>query len=104
MHTLVCPHCDKTIELVGQKDLTQEYGLGPNPVTRLREEGEFPDPVLSFGNRNLWLREQAEKYLEEESRRRLGGLRADFEEIVAQLPEAEQTVARRMLAEEFRLE
>lgn len=99
MNTLRCPHCDKDIELVGQKELTEVYGLGPNPVAHQRSLGQFPEPVLSFGNRNMWLRETIEAYVEERKRERVAKLVEDFAETLASLPETEREDAVKMLSE-----
>lgn len=94
MSTLTCPHCGKRIELVGQKELTEEYGMGPNPVQHARSLGIFPDPVLSFGNRNMWLKEQIETYVEERSREKIAKLVEDFEKVIAVLPDDQRDQAR----------
>lgn len=95
--SLKCSHCGKDIELVGQKELTEEYGLGPNPVAHLRSQGRFPDPVLSFGNRNLWLRETIDTYMEERTRERIAKLVEDVQETLAALPETDRDKAVEML-------
>jgi hypothetical protein len=99
LSTLRCPNCDHDIELVGQKNLTEEYGLGPNPVAHLRQQGVFPEPALSFGNRNMWLRADIVVFLEERSRERLEKLVEDFDRTLAALPEAERKTAVKLLAD-----
>ena len=98
MSTIKCPHCGKPIELVGQKELSEDYGMGPNPVAHARTQGVFPIPILSFGNRNMWLREDIENYIESKSRERIAKLVEDFEQTIAVLPAKEQEKAREMLA------
>ena len=98
MSTLQCPHCGKTIELVGQRELTEDYGMGPNPVQHARTQGTFPIPVLQFGNRNMWLRSDIESYIEERSRERIARLVEDFEQTIAILPDKEREQARKMLS------
>lgn len=97
MSELVCPHCGKPIELVGQKELSEEYGIGPNPVQHARSLGMFPVPVLEFGNRNMWLRSQIEEYIEERSREKIAKLVQDFEQTIATLPAADREQAIEML-------
>lgn len=99
MTILRCPHCGKDIELIGQKELTEEYELGPNPVAHRRQQGVFPEPALSFGNRNMWLRGEIETYLEQQSRERVEKLIEDFDRTIAALPETEQARARKMLTD-----
>ena len=98
MSTIDCPHCGKPIELVGQKELSEDYGIGPNPVAHARSLGVFPMPVLQFGNRNMWLREDIETYVEEKSRERISKLVQEFEQTIAVLPEDQREQARKMLA------
>jgi hypothetical protein len=97
MTTITCPHCGKPIELVGQRELSEDYGIGPNPVQHARSLGVFPMPVLQFGNRNMWLRGDIEAYIEEKNRERIAKLVKDFEQTIAVLPEDEQEQAREML-------
>ena len=97
MTELTCPHCGKLIELVGQKELSEDYGMGPNPVAHARTLGVFPIPVLAFGNRNMWFRKDIEAYIEDKSRERIAKLVEDFEQTIATLPEPEREQAREML-------
>lgn len=99
MSTLRCPNCGKDIELVGQKELTEEYGLGPNPVAHLRQQGAFPEPTLSFGNRNMWLRQTIEVYVGERSKEKIARLVEDFAETLAALPETEREGAIKLLTD-----
>jgi predicted DNA-binding transcriptional regulator AlpA len=98
MATFTCPHCDKLIELVGQKELSEEYGMGPNPVAHARSRGTFPTPVLQFGNRNMWLKDDIDPYIEQRATNRITKLVADFEQVIAGLPEEEQKQVRETLA------
>lgn len=93
MSALVCPHCGKDVDLVGQRELTEEYGMGPNPVAHARQLGLFPLPVLSFGNRNMWLRQDIDNYVEERSRERIAKLVEDFEKTISVLPDSEKELA-----------
>lgn len=97
MSRISCPHCGEPIELVGQKELSEEYGMGPNPVAHARSLGTFPIPVLQFGNRNMWLRSDIEHYIEDKSRERIAKLVHDFEQTISILPEPEREKAREML-------
>lgn len=65
MDSPVCPHCSKPIDLMGAKELSEEFGLGPNSVIHARKRGDFPDPFLSFGNRKLYLRSEVEAWVTE---------------------------------------
>jgi hypothetical protein len=82
MTVMGCPHCGKDIDLVEQRELSEEFGLKPNPVASLRAQGDFPEPVLSFGNRNMWLRASVETYVEQRSRERIARLVEDFERTI----------------------
>lgn len=97
MSIISCPHCGKPIDLVGQKELTEEYGIGPNPVAHARNQGTFPTPVLMFGNRNMWLREDIDHYIEGRSRDRISKLVEQFSETIAALPETDRREALKML-------
>ena len=98
IESLTCPHCRKQIELVGQRTLNEEYGIGPNSVALARQRGNFPVPVLQFGNRNMWLKGDIEQYIEGQSRERIAKLVQDFEQYIAVLPEDEREQARELLA------
>ena len=97
MSTLTCPHCGNGIDLVGQKELKDDYGMGPNPVAHARSLGIFPIPVLEFGNRNMWLRQQIDEYVASRNRDRIAKLVEDFEQTIAKLDETEREQARELL-------
>ena len=97
MSTLNCPHCGNDIDLLGQKELSEDYSIGPNPVAHARSLGLFPAPVLAFGNRNMWLKEDIDKYVEERSKERIQKLVEDFEQTIAVLPESQREQARELL-------
>lgn len=97
MSTLKCPHCGTNIDLVGQRELSEDYGLGPNPVQHARASGTFPIPVLEFGNRNMWLKKDIEAYIEDRSRERIAKLVKDFEQTISVLPDKEREQARKLL-------
>lgn len=99
MTTLRCPHCGTDIELIGQKELTEDFGLNPNPVASLRQQGKFPEPILDFGNRNMWLRSTIVAFVDERTRERVAKLVEDFSRTLESLPETERDGALKMLAD-----
>ena len=82
---------------MGQRELNDDYGMGPNPVAHARSIGLFPTPVLMFGNRNMWLRQDIDAYVEERSREKIAKLVEDFEKTISVLPEPEREQAREIL-------
>lgn len=66
---VTCPNCGKDIHLVGARELKEDYGIGPNSVQHAREKGRFPEPWLSFANRNIWIREVIDSYVTEKSQK-----------------------------------
>jgi hypothetical protein len=58
-----CPHCKKTIDLVGARELDADFSIGSNHVQHARERGTFPEPWLAFGNRMIYLRRDIEAYV-----------------------------------------
>lgn len=99
MYNLRCPHCGKDVELIGQKELTEEYGIGPNPVAKRLQEGSMPQPALVFENRRLWLRSDMEEYRERALQERIEKLVADLDRTIDTLPEEERKRARQMFAD-----
>lgn len=97
MSTLTCPHCGEDIELVGQRELSDHYSMGPNPVAHARSLGIFPLPVLSFGNRNMWLKSDIDAYVEKRTRENVSKLVASLEDELRRLPEPERKLARELL-------
>lgn len=91
--TATCPHCKKPIELVGAAELKDEFGLGPNSVQHLRDKGRFPEPWLSFGNRNIWLRETIENFVEERRTTKLEDTITELMKALKDLPEADREAA-----------
>ena len=100
---ITCPHCEKPIELVGAAELKTEYGLTSNSVQHYKTRG-FPEPVLTFGNRHIYLRSDVERFVENRSRanveKAVDALMRDLEH----LPNGERATARRMLEERLFLE
>lgn len=68
---VMCPNCDKVIHLVGARELRDEFSIGPNSVANAREKGKFPEPWLSFANRNIWIRKDVEEYVSRRSAQRV---------------------------------
>lgn len=99
MSTLRCPHCNTEIELLGPKELKDEYGLGPNPVAYRREHKGFPEPVLSFNNRHIYLRDEVEAWIQEDAKGKIEKFVANMQETLAALPEAEREAAVKMLTD-----
>lgn len=92
-----CPNCHKPIDLVGPKELKEDFGIGPNSVQHARDKGKFPAPWLSFPNRNIWVRQMIEAYVEERSRARLESTVAELTKALEGLPAVERRQAKRML-------
>ena len=86
--TPTCPHCGKDIELVGAAELKDEFGLGPNTVQHARDKGRFPEPWISFGNRNIWLRSVISEYVQ---KRKNGELEQTITELMKSLQELPET-------------
>jgi hypothetical protein len=82
-----CPHCDQTIDLVGARELRDEFGLSANMVQHLRGQGELPKPWLALGNRYLYLRPDVEGYLVDRRQARAAAIAKDLAEKLAHLPQ-----------------
>jgi hypothetical protein len=100
MYTLRCPHCENDIELLGQSDLTELYALTPNKVVRLLGLESMPAPVLSFGNRRLWTRQQIEEFRAREGQERVQMLLHDIESSLEGLPPEQRALFRQALLAE----
>lgn len=98
MTSIECPHCGKAVELVGQKDLAEEYGMGPNHVVAREKRGEFPIPVLHFGNRKEWLKQDIERYIEERERKNVTERVETLQRSLAVLSERERQQVIKLLA------
>lgn len=94
-----CPNCGKDIHLVGARELKDEYGIGPNSVQHAREKGKFPEPWLSFANRNIWIREVIDSYVTERSQQRVETTVKDLLKALDHLPADALEEARKQLAE-----
>jgi hypothetical protein len=94
-----CPHCGKTIDLVGAKELKEDFGLGPNSVQHARSRGRFPAPWLSFGNRQIFLRDVIRGYVEERSRATIERSLDELLPAASRLSDKERQEALRLLEE-----
>lgn len=100
--TVTCPHCKKEIDLVGAKELKDDYGLSPNTVQHARDRGNFPESFMSFGNRNLWLRETIQGYMEERSRSRVESHVTELMRALEHMPADAREEARALLEERLK--
>ena len=60
-----CPHCGKGIDLVGPTELREEYGWTAAMIQHNRTIPGFPEPILKFQNRHIYLRKDIERFREE---------------------------------------
>jgi hypothetical protein len=95
-----CPHCGSVIDLVSAGDLGA-YGINANALQHAREQGMFPAPWLSFGNRNIWLRDEVERYAEQRARKKIARNVNSLVRSLSTLPQNERTAALKMLEEEL---
>lgn len=95
MH-LPCPHCHNEIELVGAKEMREEFNISGNTVAHYRDKG-FPKPVLAFGNRLIYLRAEIARFKEERSQQTITKTVDELTKALDSLPEAEQKAARALL-------
>lgn len=94
-----CPNCGKDIHLVGARELKEDYGISSNSVQHARERGKFPEPWLSFANRNIWVRDVIDSYVTERSQERVETTVKDLLKALDHLPAEAVAEARRQLAE-----
>jgi hypothetical protein len=92
-----CPHCSQTIDLVGARELRDEFGLSSNVVQHLRGQGQLPKPWLAFGNRYLYLRPDVEGYMVGRRRARAATIAKDLAEKLAHLPQDQVDEIMRMM-------
>lgn len=69
-----CPHCGKTIQVVGSAELQDEFGMYPQTISNARERGVFPEPWLFLGNRYIYLRESIQEYNDRRLAERIDGM------------------------------
>lgn len=71
--TVKCPHCDQEIEVLAPKEM-DDLGINSNKRQyRKRNDASFPQPWMSFENRDVWLKDDITLYL---SRQHLEGVSA----------------------------
>lgn len=97
-----CPHCKKDIELVGTRELREQYHLSENQIQHAREGGKMPEPWLSLENRYLYERGAIETFIEERSREKVKGAVEEIIAAISNLPADEQAEARKILDEELK--
>jgi DNA-binding transcriptional MerR regulator len=85
-----CPHCKKNIELVGAAELESEYGLSGNRLQYLRDNGKFPQPWLSFGNRKIYLRADVDVFEAERAQEGAGKVLTEVQKYLETLPPEER--------------
>ena len=86
-----CPNCGKDIDLVGAKELSDDYGINANSLQYARDSGKFPEPWVSFGNRNVWLREDVEKFVSERGKEKVESTVRDLLKTLENLPDSDRT-------------
>ena len=84
-----CPHCGKDIVIIGAGELDSEYGLTGNRLQYLRDNGKFPEPWLSFGNRKLYLKSDVDAFREEQAQENAGKTAEALQAILDSLPPGE---------------
>jgi hypothetical protein len=92
-----CPHCSQTIDLVGTRELRDEFGLSPNIIQHLRGQGQLPKPWLALGNRYLYLRPDVEGYMVSRRQARAAAIAKDLAEKLAHLPQDQVDEIMRMM-------
>jgi predicted DNA-binding transcriptional regulator AlpA len=56
----------KARKWIGTMELADKLGCHPFSIPRLRKtKPNFPQPVKLFGNKNLWLEDVVDRYIEE---------------------------------------
>jgi DNA-binding transcriptional MerR regulator len=85
-----CPHCGKSIELVGAGELDKEYGLNGNKLQYLRDSGKFPEPWLSFGNRKIYLRADVDAFEAQRAQEGAGKVLTEVQKYLETLPPEER--------------
>ena len=100
---VICPHCHNAIDLVGAKELNVDYNLSSNSVQHYKTRG-FPEPVLTFGNRRIYLRRDIDNWYEERSRSRVVSAVETLMRDLDHLPEKERGEARKLLEKKLGLD
>jgi hypothetical protein len=58
-----CPHCELDIDVVSAGELRDEFGINSNRLQHAKSKNRFPDPWLSFPNRDVWIRDDIVSYV-----------------------------------------
>jgi predicted DNA-binding transcriptional regulator AlpA len=93
-----CPNCGAGIDLVGAKELREDYGISDNTLTYYKRR-DFPDPWLRFGNRWVWLRSDVEAWIKKRERQTIEKAAASLTKALEGLSEDDRAEAVRMLQE-----
>ena len=96
-----CPHCGNLVELVNQRDLTNEYNLKPQPVAYARTKGLFPDPAIQVENNTWYLRTDIEKYLREREQGKIAERAEALKQSLAVLSDSEREQVLAMLSSDI---
>jgi hypothetical protein len=81
-----CPHCGKTIQLVGAKQLNDDYQLNGNKLQYLRDAGKFPEPWIKLENRNIYLKSDVDAFRTEQAQENAGKTAEALQAILDSLP------------------
>ena len=81
-----CPHCGKTIQLIGAAGLAKDYGLNGNKLQYLRDAGKFPEPWIKLENRNIYLLSDVDAFRAEQAQENAGKVSETLRGIFEGLP------------------
>jgi hypothetical protein len=95
---ITCPNCHEPLQLVGAAELKDEYGLSSNSVQHYKTRG-FPEPVLTFGNRHIYLRKDVDAFVANRSRSNIERAVETLMHDLDHLPDSEREEARKILEE-----
>lgn len=76
---LECPHCGKTVDLVGTKDVVGILGVSTSTFQNFRERDTFPEPLAVVGQGALWLRSDIEEWHQQHQNQRVEQLVGDLD-------------------------
>jgi hypothetical protein len=99
--TVTCPHCGKDIDLIGTRELREEFHLSDNQIQHARETDQLPEPWLSLENRYLYERGAIEAWIEQRSRAKVEASVKEILAAIQNLPADEQAEARKVLNDEL---
>lgn len=60
---VTCPHCGKPIDVVSARELADEFGINSNRLQHAKSKSRFPEPWISFPNRDIWIRDDIVAYV-----------------------------------------